>query len=154
MSDASTADEPRRDDDEGSRDAHDTQAILARRRRFVAAALGSLSLAASAACSPPQPCLEYVEPDRVTGDASDSSSPQPCLTAPLDVRSADAAEDAQGDQSAPMPCLSPAIDAGADVQPMPCLSPPFDSGWVEQDAGEDDAAPAPCLRMLPPSDGG
>jgi hypothetical protein len=76
------------------------------------------------------------------------------LSARLDVASADAAEDARGDQSAPMPCLSPAIDAGADVQPQPCLSPPFDSGLVGQDAGEDDAAPAPCLRMPPPRDGG
>jgi hypothetical protein len=139
MSDASSSsDEPRGDDDESTRDAQDTDAILARRRRFVAAALGSLALATSAACSPPQPCLEVVEPDRPNSDASEASAPR-------DVSAGDAQ-----DEGGPMPCLTPVLDSGVadDVAPMPCLSPPLDTGVGEQDASED-AAPSACLRIAP-----
>jgi hypothetical protein len=143
MSDASSSsDDPRRDDDESSRDAQDTDAILARRRRFVAAALGSLALATSAGCSPPQPCLEVVEPDRPSSDASEASAPR-------DVSAGDAQDD-----GGPMPCLTPVLDSGVaedgagDVAPMPCLSPPLDAGGGGQDASED-AAPSACLRIAP-----
>lgn len=94
--------------DPHAQDAQDTQTILARRRRFIAAALGSLTIAASAGCAPPQPCLEYVDPDRTDNDASDSSA-----------------------DSQPQPCLSPVLDSGVmdeDATPQPCLSPALDSG--------------------------
>lgn len=114
MSDETPRD-PRDRADSSEPDTHDTQAILARRRRFIAAALGSLTIAASAGCAPPQPCLEYVDPDRPDNDASDSSSGG-------DTMSAD---------SQPQPCLSPVLDSGVmdeDASPQPCLTAPQDSG--------------------------
>jgi hypothetical protein len=75
------------------------------------------------------------------------------------VSEGDAQEDAR-----PMPCLSPALDSGVttdaaadvdddDAAPAPCLRiVPMDGGSAEQDAN-DDAAPAPCLRIVP-MDGG
>jgi hypothetical protein len=151
----SDADEPKRDDGPETERDHDQEAILARRGRFVARALGALSLsAAAAACSPPQPCLRFA-PDSAVGDASDGAAQTDAST--------DSAQD-----SGPMPCLSPMLDAGIspdaaaadasadvpDVAPMPCLSPPLpDSGDPAADAGEDDAAPMPCLRIAP-TDGG
>ncbi len=149
----SSADEPKRDDGPETERDHDQEAILARRGRFVARALGALSLsAAAAACSPPQPCLRFA-PDSAVGDAADGAA--------QGDSSADSATD-----SGPMPCLSPMLDAGidpradasadasADVAPMPCLSPPLpDAGNPGADAGEDDAAPMPCLRIAP-TDGG
>jgi hypothetical protein len=130
MSDSSSeAEGPRRDERDDERDTLDTEAILARRRKFIAAALGALTLGAAEACSPPTPCLEVNPTDTPSRDATDTgidSAPMPCLTPPFDS----------------------GVDTGVDVAPMPCLSPPFDSGV--EDAP--DAAPTPCLRVIP--DGG
>lgn len=160
MSDASSSDEPKRDnDDNESRDAQDTAAILARRRRFVVAAMSSLALSATEACSPPAPCLEYVNPDTgVDARGADSSvadtgvapdvGPQPCLSPPFD---AGVVTDTGVDSTSPMPCLSPPFDSGVeDAAPSACLRiAPTDSGV--EDTGND-AAPAACLRMVPPRD--
>ncbi|MDP3275297.1 MAG: hypothetical protein Q8Q09_08900 [Deltaproteobacteria bacterium] len=105
-------------------DHEDREAILARRRRFVAAALSSLTLSATALvdCAP-QPCLSPRMQDAQVADAT----PQPCLTAPPpDVRESDASE----------PDAREAVDAAdvqdtrdaQDAQPMPCLSPPLPDG--------------------------
>ena len=96
---------------------HDSRrVILARRAKFVAAALAGAGIVASAqACggetardgtdaagdAAPQPCL------KTHADAE----PQPCLGAPL--------EDAQ-----PQPCLEAPIE---DAQPQPCLDVPGDA---------------------------
>lgn len=77
--------------------------ILARRARFVAAAMASMSLACGKEHADPQPCLSepYHPPDAAPAP-SDTAPPQPCLSA-----TAATAE--------PMPCLSVARpeDAGA-----------------------------------------
>lgn len=92
--------------------------ILARRARFVAAALTGIT---AAMCggeedgANPRPCLDV---------AQDGGRPQPCL---------DVAPDAE-----PQPCLAPlppdasddAGDAGdgGDAAPQPCLKMPLDGG--------------------------
>lgn len=103
----------------------DRDAILARRSRFVAAALAGLAGASLiAACggnvaddkedaASPSPCLS---PTATPVDAGRDGTPQPCLEPPID-------RDAE-----PQPCLSIAIDAEApdasDAGPQPCLAPP------------------------------
>lgn len=82
--------------------------ILARRARFVAAALAGLNAAMCGGKSEPQPCLSVV--------AEDSGTPQPCLSPPS--HPIDAATDAGAD-----------APDDADAQPQPCLSPvPDDAG--------------------------
>lgn len=90
--------------------------ILARRARFVAAALASVAAAAGVeACGsggPDQPTTD-------AGTGRDGAEPQPCLSA----TAPDSGIDAQ-----PQPCLEPlppdAGDAGNDAEPQPCLAPP------------------------------
>jgi hypothetical protein len=101
-------------------DDEDRDAILARRNRFVSAALAGLAGASLvAACGG-----EVSTPN-------DAGSPQPCLSP--------TAQPDAGNDSAPQPCLSPlppdaGQDAGNDATPQPCLSPlPPDAG----DAGGD-----------------
>lgn len=83
-------------------DAESKRLILARRARFVAAALASASAIAQAGACSPQPCLEPVpSPAPDAGDAGrdaspkadggvavdDSGQPQPCLTIAQDAES-------------------------------------------------------------------
>lgn len=89
------------------------RAILARRARFLAAAIAGVGVAACGGETEgpsPQPCLE---PAIDAGDAGDDGAPEPCLGMP--------APDAE-----PEPCLSaPAPDA----EPAPCLDvEPADGG--------------------------
>ncbi len=95
------------------------RAILARRARFVTAALASAGLAAAALSG----CGGETDRDqkKQTSDAGDAA-PLPCLGTP--------APDAD-----PAPCLSaPAPDSG----PEPCLGAPAP-----------DASPEPCLDFDP-----
>ena len=105
-----------RDDESSSRDDDadsDRAAILARRKRFVAAALSSISLGAATADCQPQVCLSFRPEDaEMTSDARDAqpAEAQACLAARLDVIESDASDD-----GAPMPCLDIApSDAGDD----------------------------------------
>lgn len=113
-------------DDSNPKKADDARRlILARRARFIAAALASVAVtgAGAEACggstepepttqdAGPRPCLD--PPNTSSSSSSSSGTPQPCLAPPLP-------EDA-----GPKPCLDVAYDAG----PQPCLSPPApDSG--------------------------
>ena len=83
-------------------DEDNRRLILARRARFVAAALAGVA-ASTAGCGKAEPCLsQVVNPD--------SGEPQPCLTPPNpNIDAGDAGADA---------------DAGSDAEPQPCLSPP------------------------------
>ena len=86
--------------------------ILARRARFVAAALASVAATTGIAVGT-EACGGESEQ---TGDAgtTDGGRPQPCLrTAP---------------EAGPQPCLEPPVDndAGPDAQPQPCLFAPVD----------------------------
>lgn len=95
--------------------------ILARRARFLAAALATVATATTASVAGGG-CGGDTEPttsDGGTGTA-DGAEPQPCL-APLPP-------DASGDTGVPQPCLSIAPDAGKDAEPQPCLQPPIDGG--------------------------
>lgn len=159
-------------DDE--RDDLDRDAILARRRRFIAAALTGLVMthcsstvegvdAATDVASDaagdvttdrgPQPCLTPLPPDAgpdagtaqpCLGALPDDAGPQPCL-------SADAGPPVDvGFDAGPQPCLDVAFDAG----PMPCLEPPPPDASEPVDASEPlDAEPTPCLRIAPDSGG-
>lgn len=113
------------------KDRDDAKAIvLARRAKFVAAAVAGVGIACGKTeTTPPQPCLSvaYV-PD---------AAPQPCLSpvaVPPDA-AADAGPTDAGPSDAsvpiPVPCLSVILqkDAGpappsTKTAPMPCLSPP------------------------------
>lgn len=97
--------------------------ILARRARFVAAALAGLAVArcggkadGDGSDANPEPCL---------GVAYPPGPPGVCLTAPYRDAGADA--DDAGDAGAD---AGDAGDAGddADAGPQPCLSPPIDGG--------------------------
>lgn len=103
--------------------------ILARRAKFLAAALSGAGLAATATLAA-----------GVEGCGSDQ------VTEP-----ADAAADVE---VSPQPCLEPP-EPPRDAEPQPCLSPlPPDAGDDDAgDAGSDDAAgdaePMPCLAPIP-----
>jgi hypothetical protein len=103
----------------------DRAAILARRSRFVTAALAGLAGASLvAACSTDSMTGDAGSP----GDASSETSPQPCLSVAIDAT--------------PQPCLTPLPpDASPDARPdaRPDASP--------------DATPQPCLAPLPPDAG-
>jgi hypothetical protein len=99
----------------------DREAILARRSRFMAAALSTLVLAN---CGTPQPCLDIAVDAGPDADADADASPLPCLTDSSWEREA-------GPDADPQPCLSAPLDAGEDAKPMPCLD-------IAPDAGDED----------------
>ena len=109
--------------------------ILARRARFLAAAVASVGIACGKESTPPQPCLSepYIAPD---------AEPMPCLT-PIAVEQPDAAQ--------PQPCLAPPPPDAGPEPPRPCLSPPPynppDAGKPPKkpDAGPPGPPPMPCL---------
>ena len=76
--------------------------ILARRAKFVAAALAGLNAAmcGGETTSEPQPCLSVARDDG-------GSPPQPCLSAPIDAARPDAADAADDADAEPQPCLAP-----------------------------------------------
>jgi hypothetical protein len=94
----------------------DARAIVARRGRFVAAALTGITGAAlAAACASAEACLSMIAPEQDAatdgdrpGDATADAPPVPCLSiAPVDAGDAGDASDAE-----PTPCLRIAPDAG------------------------------------------
>ncbi|MDH5491106.1 MAG: hypothetical protein OEY14_04075 [Myxococcales bacterium] len=111
---------------DGRRVDPDRGAILRRRARLVAIAMGGLGLGAAQGCAESHvPTDAFVEPEACLS----APLPDACLSwidsgpdAPIDA-GPDAAIDA-----GPMPCLEPPLDAGPDSEPMPCLSPPLDGG--------------------------
>lgn len=95
-------------DDEGG----DRDAILARRRRFVAMALGSLTAACGAGQAEPEPCLSQPccpdeqdeDPEGRDGEPGDPEpEPMPCLSPAHPDEEADGE---QGDEGQPVVCLS------------------------------------------------
>ncbi|MEC7525485.1 MAG: hypothetical protein VYE22_36715 [Myxococcota bacterium] len=113
------------------REEEDRKAILARRSKLIALALGGLTSATG--------CYEShavgMAPTRPDAEAPRrDAEPGPCLGAPIDA--------------GPRPCLDAPIDAG----PGPCLSAPIDAGPPPEDAAVADGgvAPTPCLTMPPP----
>lgn len=112
--------------------------ILARRAKFVAAAIASVGIACGKTTEP-VPCLS---PPPQDPDAS-VTSPQPCLSVaiPVDPVPPDAGNNIQVDPDAgpaPAPCLSPMpADAGAPV-PRPCLK-----------VAQPKPPPQPCLSVAP-----
>lgn len=128
------SDDPKDDTKEEERRVAARRAVLARRTRFVAAALAGVSVAACGKSSGPDVCLK-VSP------APTETAPQPCLnvvsTPPIDPDAA-APMDADGGAST---FDAGAPDANAAVAP------------AKKDAG---ATPPPptvptvCLRVAPP----
>jgi hypothetical protein len=128
--------------DPHEREDEDKKAILSRRSRLIALALGGLTAAQGGATG----CYESHSPGtpppigRDAG-ADASTPPAPCLGAPLeDAGPAPCLEVAL--DAGPGPCLSPPIEDAGTVEPMPCLSAPSDP-----DAGSSDAGPLPCLTI-------
>ena len=94
--------------------------ILARRAKFVAAALAAAGVTVGASGGLPA-CGSDSEK---SSDASNDGNPQPCLRAMVDGGDDDEDADAE-----PQPCLSLALDAdvedgGDSGIPQPCLAPP------------------------------
>jgi hypothetical protein len=97
--------------------------ILARRAKFVAAALAGMTGVATACggstedgkASNPNPCLGV--------ECCPENPPEPCLSPPYEPPDADAAvdgnDDANGDAD------DAATNKDADAEPQPCLSPPI-----------------------------
>ncbi len=103
--------------------------ILARRAKFVAAALAATGVGACASVDE-EPTTKV--DTGVAGDTSvKDTGAEPCLGV-----SADSGE---------------RFDTSTDTAPMPCLDPaPEDTGVADTDV---DAGPAPCLKMPPPDAG-
>jgi hypothetical protein len=82
--------------------------ILARRAKFVAAALAASGLGVAAACGG-----DVSQGGDAGTDAAVDSPPQPCLSPPQGDASADVAAEADTDaDAAPQPCLVPIEDSG------------------------------------------
>jgi hypothetical protein len=108
-------------------DDDDRRAILDRRARLIAIALGGFSAG----------CYEShtVESHTVVVDAGvDSGVPMPCLSRPLE------------DAGTPQPCLDAPLDSGT---PQPCLGVAIDGGRDDGGSsdGGGDAGPLPCLTI-------
>src|SRR5512139_3079722 len=105
------------------------KAILARRARFVAAALASAGLVVSTA-----DCGGESSKDK--GDASVGGSggtPQPCLSQAIGGSGGSG-----GTAGAPQPCLEPAGGSGGTAgAPEPCLGMPAGGSAGFEDAGSD-----------------
>jgi hypothetical protein len=106
----------------------DKKLILARRAKFVAAALAGVSVACGKEPTPP---------------------PQPCLTVPMDTRDG-------GSEPPPQPCLSPlAIDHDAEPTPIEDAGAK-DAGQAtrsqQPDASTPPPRPTPCLVPPLPTD--
>lgn len=94
----------------------DTRAILARRGRFVAAALTGLTGAAlAAACASAEACLSMIAPEQDAAvdadrpsDATADAPPVPCLS----IKPTDAGDAGDASDAEPTPCLRIAPDAG------------------------------------------
>ncbi len=84
--------------------------ILARRARFVAAAVASVGIACgkTEAGPAPMPCLSVTIPSDGEAPASDPGPPpMPCLSPlPADAAAFDPPSDAGADATIPVPCLS------------------------------------------------
>jgi hypothetical protein len=97
--------------------------ILARRAKFIAAAIASIGVAGcSSRDAPTSTDAGATDASVDTINASDTG-PVPCLEPQQDTGQED---------TGPMPCLDPLPDTGADdasdTEPMPCLQPPIDGG--------------------------
>jgi hypothetical protein len=123
----------------------DKKLILARRAKFVAAALAGVSVACGKEPTPPpaQPCLS------VPMEHADAGAPEPCLSVidpdwerdasptPVDAGAAPTTRLQQSDASTPPP------------KPTPCLAPPLPSN-----TGTVKPPPRPCLSVVKPPDKG
>lgn len=118
--------------------------ILARRARFVAAAVATFAGCADGPQDPgPATCLTPLSDTGVADASADTTDTGPtvCLTAPLDSGVDTGSVD------------TGSVDTGADTGPTVCLSAPLDTGLLDTgsaDATTDaaDTGPVPCL--VPP----
>jgi hypothetical protein len=98
--------------------------LLARRARFIAAALASITATGTAVLAGTEGCGGGTE-------QSDGGDPQPCLSPSVCLEPP--VEDS-GTDAPPQACLKVApdassdADADADAEPQPCLTPRIDGG--------------------------
>lgn len=118
--------------------------VLARRAKFVAAALAGVSVACGKdPVPPPEPCLS------VALDHRDAGPPVPCLTpVQADVDAGPPAGDA-GSSAGPDAghTTRSQRDAGAPPKPVPCLAPPLPTN-----TNTAKPPPRPCLSVVKPPD--
>ncbi len=115
----------------------DRAAILARRKRFIAIALSSLT--SGAACAQPQPCLSIAQPE--SGNPPPDNvpvEPTPNSTTPVDPTPTN--------QPAPESCLKVAAPSNTTKEPAPeaCLKVAAPSNTTKE------PSPQPCLKVAPP----
>lgn len=127
----------------------DKKLILARRAKFVAAALAGVAVACGKEPTPPaQPCLSVPMQDRDAGRPDAEPPPMPCLTpmrADHDAgppATTERATDAGGPTT-----RSEHGDAGVPPKPTPCLAPPLPTN-----TGTTKPPPRPCLSVVKPPD--
>jgi hypothetical protein len=141
--------EPREPEEESTPPAEaDREAILRRRKRFIATALSGLAASAATGCPQPQPCLKVQASPTTKSSSADGKSD----------KSGDVGEGSKSD-SVPRPCLSAVHpDAGKTLKPeepapRPCLSVQApDSGETKtrppaKTTKKTDSKPQPCLRV-------
>jgi hypothetical protein len=123
----------------------DKKLILARRAKFVAAALAGVSVACGKEpTQPPQPCLSQ---PMVHRDAEPEPPPQPCLSPmPNDDDASAAPIDAGPPSDGGTTTRSLQGDAGPP-KPTPCLAPPLPTN-----TGKTKPPPRPCLSIVKPPD--
>lgn len=100
--------------------------ILARRARFVAAAMASISIACGKESKNPEPCLSVIE--------IDSGSAEP-TSVDASIASDAGGEDASTPDAAPAPDSGAPPKADGGPAPQPCLRA---------------APPRACLKVAPP----
>lgn len=125
--------------------SHDTRTkILARRAKFVAAAVASAGLVGCG--SQAAVCLSLVADSGSEDGSVSDTRPQPCLDPVVDSGAPDAT---------PEVCLSPVLDTGVETAADSTTdSTARDADSSVTDAAED-TAPMPCLSPPPPpSDAG
>ncbi|MBI2393846.1 MAG: hypothetical protein HYV09_30015 [Deltaproteobacteria bacterium] len=113
-----------------TRESDAKKRILARRARFMAAAIAATGIAcAKVEEGPPSDAaIVDAQPEGCLSPPWDSGA-EPCLGAPYE-------------DTGPSVCLEPEYDSG----PEPCLDPAWDSGVFDTDA-----EPSVCLKMAPDS---
>ena len=112
----------------------DRNEILARRQRFIQAALAGLVVGGCSGPAP-QPCLEIVPTQIDTDTDTDAPAPQPCLKKVV--------------QPLPAPCLDFEPEEGPD--PIPEPEPESEPAPEDETAPEPvpDPIPRPCLNVPP-----
>lgn len=144
MSQHADQDAPRKDDPQADDDSVDRDAILARRRKLVTAALAGMAMQhCDALPNPFRPCLEPAI--QATIDASPEITPYPCLQPPR-VNPLETSSDASSTPNA----IQDAATANSDDAGSPPIADAASDARAQATRVRVRPHPHPCLRPLPP----